>query len=74
MSDFEQQNLEGATVERFSMCARCGRALRAPQSVMAGYGHSCAEKVFFAHAREERLAEAEARDEERERRLLFRGP
>jgi hypothetical protein len=33
---------------------------------MAGYGHRCAEHVFFAELREARLAEAERRDIARE--------
>ena len=62
MQEVDQINLEGRTVERFTTCARCGRSLRAAQSVMAGYGHKCAEHVFFAELREARLAEADMRE------------
>ena len=58
----KQNNLDGEEVRVFATCARCGRELRAAQSVFAGYGHACAQTVFLARLREERLRDAEERE------------
>jgi len=50
---FESADLAGEDVEKVSVCLRCGRTLSTPQSVLAGYGKTCAAKVFYESLREE---------------------
>ena len=52
---FESADLAGEDVEQVSIfcCRRCGRTLSTPQSLLAGYGKTCAAKVFYESLREE---------------------